>query len=179
MQYAIELYFDKNTEDSLLRLANRIGEEKLSTGFLSWKSRPHLTLGCFNDVDEAEATALLECFAYEHQPMTADIESVGMFTDTRVIFAQPVMTAEMYQLQRELYDCFAAYDTTGWEWYRPDAWTPHCTLALLASDGEEAFLQASQLVLREFQKTVGQFTAVGLVKVTHPVEELFTFPLGQ
>lgn len=177
MQYAIELYFDKATEDNLFRLASRIGEEKLSTGFLSWKSRPHLTLGCFNDVDEAGAAALLKRFAHEHQPMTAALESVGMFTDTQVIFAQPVMNAEMYQLQRELHNCFAAYDTSGWEWYQPDVWVPHCTLATMAADGEEAFLQASQLVLREFQKMAGQFTAVGLVKVTHPVEELCSFPL--
>ena len=52
MQYAIELYFDPATEQKLSALAQRVADEKLSTKFLEWKTRPHLTLACFNDVDE-------------------------------------------------------------------------------------------------------------------------------
>lgn len=44
MQYAIELYFDKETEKKLLGLAQRVADENLSTKFLEWKTRPHLTL---------------------------------------------------------------------------------------------------------------------------------------
>lgn len=52
MQYAIELYYDKETEQKLCNLAKRVADEKLSTKFMEWKTRPHLTLACFNDVDE-------------------------------------------------------------------------------------------------------------------------------
>lgn len=52
MQYAIELYFDEKTESQLMDLAKKIADEKISTRFLEWKTRPHLTLACFNDVDE-------------------------------------------------------------------------------------------------------------------------------
>lgn len=51
MQYAVELYFDKETENKLMDLAQRLADEKLSTKFLEWKTRPHLTLAYFNDVD--------------------------------------------------------------------------------------------------------------------------------
>lgn len=44
MKYAIELYFDKDTEQKLYNLSLRVAEEKLSTKFLEWKTRPHLTL---------------------------------------------------------------------------------------------------------------------------------------
>ena len=40
------------TEQKLSALAQRVADEKLSTKFLEWKTRPHLTLACFNDVDE-------------------------------------------------------------------------------------------------------------------------------
>ncbi len=52
MKYAIELYFDKETEQKLNQLSQKIADEKISTKFLEWKTRPHLTLACYNDVDE-------------------------------------------------------------------------------------------------------------------------------
>lgn len=52
MQYAIELYFDQETETALFRLAQRVAEEKLSTKFMEWKTRPHLTLACFHDKEK-------------------------------------------------------------------------------------------------------------------------------
>ena len=52
MQYAIELYYDKETEQKLYNLAKGVADEKLSTKFMEWTTRPHLTLACFNDVDE-------------------------------------------------------------------------------------------------------------------------------
>ena len=36
MQYAIELYYDKETEKKLLDLAQRVIDENLSTKFLEW-----------------------------------------------------------------------------------------------------------------------------------------------
>lgn len=178
MQYAIELYFDKDTERKLCYLANRVAEEKLSTKFLEWKSRPHLTLACFNDVQEAKCIRQLEHFAKAHEPMPAYIGSIGMFNDSRTIFASPVMNEGMFRFQRELYECLRDFDATGWEWYRPDRWVPHCTLALTKEDDETVFYQASDLILHEFKKMSGMFVSVGLVKVTFPVEEVGTVALG-
>ena len=62
MQYAIELYYDEETEKKLFALAQKVADEKLSTKFLEWKTRPHLTLACFNDVDEAKCTEILKEF---------------------------------------------------------------------------------------------------------------------
>lgn len=177
MQYAIELYYDKETEQKLFDLAGRVAEEKLSTKFLEWKTRPHLTLACFNDVDEEKCMEDLKQFAQTHQSMPAHIGSVGMFTDTRTIFASPVMNDGMYQFQRELHECLKAFDTNGWKWYCPNSWVPHCTLALTGEDEEEVFYKASDLILREFRKMSGKFVSIGLVKISFPVEEIYTVKL--
>ena len=42
VKYAIELYFDKETEKKLYHYAKRIAEEKISTKFLEWKTRPSI-----------------------------------------------------------------------------------------------------------------------------------------
>ncbi|MBO5166361.1 MAG: 2'-5' RNA ligase family protein [Lachnospiraceae bacterium] len=177
MQYAIELYYDKETEQKLFNLANRIAEEKLSTKFLKWKTRPHLTLACFNDVDEEKCMEQLNRFAQTHQSMPAYIGSVGMFNDTRTIFASPVMNDGMYQFQKELHEYLQDFDTTGWEWYCPNRWVPHCTLALTGEDEDDVFYKASELILREFRKMSGKFVSVGLVKILFPVEEIYTVEL--
>ena len=49
MQYAIELFYDEETEKKLLDLSRKVADAKISTKFLEWKTRPHLTLACFND----------------------------------------------------------------------------------------------------------------------------------
>ncbi|MDE7219514.1 MAG: 2'-5' RNA ligase family protein, partial [Oscillospiraceae bacterium] len=140
---------------------------------------PHLTLACFNDVDEARCVEKLRTFARTHKTVPAWLGSVGMFTDTRTIFLSPVMTRSMYQLQGELHEHLKEFDTGGWAWYRPENWVPHCTVALTKEDDGEAFYRASDLVLREFEKMSGEFTAIGLVKVTFPVEELYTAELSR
>ena len=175
MIYAIEMYFDKETEEKIMSLAKKIADAGLSAKYLEWKTRPHVTLTVSNDVDEDRCTELLERFTKAHKAIPAILESVGMFNETKTIFLSPIMTRRMYDLHSELYALLKEFDSTGWEWYQPDVWVPHCTVALTSEDEEEVFYQASNLILREFRKIEGLFTSVGLVKITFPVEELATF----
>ena len=177
MQYAIELYFDPATEQKLSALAQRVADEKLSTKFLEWKTRPHLTLACFNDVDEEKCIQRLKDFAKSHKVAPAYIGSVGMFNDTKTIFASLVMNKSMYRMQEELHKSLEDFDARGWEWYCPDHWAPHCTLALTREDEDSVFYRASDLILKEFQKISGEFVAIGLVKITFPVCEIYTAAL--
>lgn len=109
MKYAIELYYDNETEKALFDFAQKIADKNISTKFLEWKTRPHITLACFNDVDETQCIAKLKDFAQNHKVMSAYIVSVGMFNNTK-----------------------------GWEWYCPNDWIPHCTIALTRDDEDDA-----------------------------------------
>ena len=109
--------------------------------------------------------------------MSAHIASVGMFNDTKTIFASPIMNESMYQFQKELHEFMKDFDTTGWEWYCPNKWVPHCTLALTKDDAEDIFYKASDLILHKFQKLEGEFVSIGLVKISFPVDEIFTVDL--
>lgn len=146
---------------------------------MEWKTRPHPTLACFNDVDEEKCIIRLKKFAKNHIQMPAYIASVGMLTDTKTIFASPVKNNVMYWFQRELHECLYDFDIEGWEWYCPgsDSWLPYCTLALTKEDDEDIFFKASDLILREFEKTSGKFVSM-LVKITFPVDEIFTVELS-
>lgn len=177
MQYAIELYFDIETERKIMRLSNMIASNGISTRFVEWKTRPHVTLACYNDVDEDSCKKLLSEFVEGEKAFPAYLTSVGMFTDTKTIFISPLMNSNLHGLQRRLYELLHDFNNKGWKWYSPDGWVPHCTLALNREDEEDAFYKASELVLRNFHKMEGVFCKIGLVKVTYPVHEVFTLNL--
>lgn len=90
----------------------------------------------------------------------------------------PVGNGALFALQRELHAALCGYDATGWDWYLPDRWTPHCTLALTGEDGKDAFYRASGLILREFRKMQGAIVSAGLVRISFPVEEIYTADFG-
>ena len=159
-------------------MAQKVADEKISTRFLEYKTRPHITLTCFNNVDEEICIKKLKEFAGSHKIMPAYIGSIGMFTDTKTIFVSPIMNSTMFNFQRELFEHLKDFDTKGYEWYYPDRWVPHCALALTAADDEEAFYQASNLLLHEFEKISGQFAEIGSVRITFPVEEVFSINLS-
>lgn len=178
MKYAVEMYFDKITEAKIMGLAQKVADSRLSTKFLEWKTKPHVTLAIFNDVNEQRCIALLREFAKDKIAIPAFLDSVGMFTDTKTIFLNPTMTKRMYQLQADLHEKLAEFDTSGWDWYLPDGWVPHCTVALNSEDREDAFYQCSELILREFTKMEGTHVSLGLVKITFPVEEIAEIPFS-
>ena len=91
MTYEIEMYFDKATEEKIISLAGKVSEAGISTKYLEWKTRPHITLGVFNDVDENRCTKLLEQFAAGHKPKNAHLHSVAAWSDTKVVYLNPCM----------------------------------------------------------------------------------------
>ena len=135
MMYAIEMYFDKVTEEKIMRLAQKIADAGLSTKYLEWKTRPHVTLAVYNDIDVDRCAQLLEKFANDHKTFPALFDAVGMFNYTKTIFLSPIMTRSIYELHSELYVLMQEFEASAWAWYKqPDCWVPHCTVALTSED---------------------------------------------
>ena len=178
MPYAIELFFNKETEEKLYRYVEIIAKEDLSRKFFDSKARPHVALAGFNDVDEKMCIERLNQFAKEQKKLPAYMGSVGMFTDTKTIFASPIMTDELYRIHRELHECLCSFDSKGYEWYYPGRWVSHSTLAMMRSDSDEAFYKACDFVLREFEKINGIFESIALVKISDIAEEIFVAELN-
>ena len=130
-------------------------------------------------MEEEKCIKKLMEFAQSHRQLPLHIGSVGMFNDTKTIFVSPVMNSSMYQFQRELHEYLNDFDNKGWEWYCPDQWVPHCTIALTGEDDDSAFYHASDLILHELEKISGELVSIGLVKITFPVKEIYTIQLDR
>ena len=177
MTYAIELFFNEEMEKKLFYYIERLAKEKISTTFFDYKARPHVALAGFKDVDEKECIEKLKEFAKNHKSIPAYIGSLGMFPDTKTIFASPIMTDSIYQMHRELHESFCGFDSKGYEWYYPGRWVPHSTLAMMGGESDDAFYKACDLMIREFEKVNGVFESIGLVKITPYAEEIFVIDL--
>ena len=84
------------TEEKLYALSKKVSDAKLSTKFMEWKTRPHPTLACFNDLEEEKCIIPLKNNAKKYIQMPVYVASVGMLSDTKTIFASPVMNNAMY-----------------------------------------------------------------------------------
>lgn len=52
-------------------------------------------------------------------------------------------------------------------------------IPLTREDEDSVFYRASDLILHEFEKMCGEFVSIGLVKITFPVEEIYTIELDR
>lgn len=66
MGYAIVLYFNPVTEHAVFSLAEQIAGRGISSKFLEYQMRPHITLACCSNVDETQCVQLLEGFTKKH-----------------------------------------------------------------------------------------------------------------
>ena len=71
MKYAVELYFDKDTEEKIFKLAQGIANEGISKKYLEWRTRPHITIAIFNDIDIEKCDKILKEIAKDTRTFPA------------------------------------------------------------------------------------------------------------
>jgi 2'-5' RNA ligase len=171
MLYAVELYFNKETEEKIMRLPQGLAEKGLSTRYLEWKTRPHITLGLFNNIDLEKCDKLLKEFAKEVTSLPAHLSSIGIFNNSRCIFLSPVVTRELLQLHLNFHNIFSFCDHSGYEYYLPDSWVPHCAVMLGDSDNDNDFCESAKHVIENYGVLHGLFSEISFVEITMPVKE--------
>lgn len=171
MRYAIELNFDKLTEEKIMNLPNGIAEKGISKSYLEWQTRPHITLGIFNDIDIEKCDKLLEEIAGKVKSFPAHLSSIGVFNNSKCVFVSPVVTNELLELHNKIHHTFKFCDHTGAEYYLPGSWVPHCAVMLGEPDDDTSLYEAAKYVIDNYEILQGTFCEVSFVEVTMPVKE--------
>lgn len=179
MIYAIELYFDKKTEEKIMNLPHEIAKKGISKRYLEWQTRPHITLGLFNDINIEKCDKLLEELARQVKSFPAHLSSIGVFNNSKCVFLSPVVTRELFELHRNLHNTFRFCDHTGYEYYLPDVWVPHCAIMLGDSDDDNALFMAAKYVIQNYEVLHGLFCEMSIVEIVMPVKEHTAHKLQQ
>lgn len=129
MHYAIELTLDATTTSIVKGIEGQLSA-LYSSQRLDWSEfRPHVTLGICEELDITRCHAVLLELASE-LPLACRFDSLGAFmSDPAVVFAAPVVSAELLDLHARFHTRFGAFASEQNAYYLPGRWVPHCTLA--------------------------------------------------
>jgi 2'-5' RNA ligase len=173
MGFAVEMYFDRTTEDALRGLRLILAQSGVRPVLDELGDRPHISLGVFSQLDVNSFERCLREFARDRSPLFVRLEGVGSFPG--VVFLRPEKTAALLRIHSEFHAPLGKQDVRSTEYYLPGNWVPHCTMA---QDVEEALMEkAIQTIGRNFQPMTGEILEMGLVEF-RPVVSLYRFPLG-
>ena len=131
MSYAVLLHFDKDNEDTLMKL----WDEALNCGgdpyIIESGIRPHITLAYFEDMNVNSFSDKLESFSRKMNKFSLKLGSIGTFANQQgIVFLAPVVTDYLMELHKEFYEIFDREIEGINSLYTPDNWIPHCTLSI-------------------------------------------------
>lgn len=175
MPYAIEMYFDAETDIRIRAL----WEEFASIGASFMRdsgARPHVSLAVCESVDLPAATQLLDHFAGETSRFPIAFSSLGVFpAEAPVAFLAPKVTAELLALHARFFPAFAALARDCWFHYSLSQWVPHCTLAMGLEPHHMG--RALDICHAAGLPLVGIVSEIGLTKFL-PIEHLHATPFA-
>lgn len=160
MGYAVELYFDEQTEAAITAVWDRIvsagvGDDLGAIGF-----RPHISLAICEDLHDPTAfTAELSALCAESLPLPVTLASVGLFPGT-VLFYAPVMTVPLQKLHQRVWRLVEGLSESPSPLYAPGRWVPHATLSLNLRPDEVP--RAVQAAMTSTLPITGRLVRVGL-----------------
>lgn len=177
MGYAIELFYDHESEPAVRGIWDGLGEKLGKPSLSELGARPHVSLAVYNDgLDAADFPEQLREFAQSVAPFEFKLSSVGTFPSREgVVFLAPVVTRQLLAVHARFHKVFSRNDELGMAYYLPGNWVPHCTVAINLSAAEAR--EAVAYCRESFQPITGRFQQIGLVEF-RPVKELFTCELG-
>lgn len=174
MGYAVSLWFDAAAEARVRALWRELAKTGAET-FADGPIRPHVTLAHGLNLEPEPLVAALGGRLEAQSAFDLTFTGLGLFAESGVLYLSTRMTEPLWTLHRAIAGLAAAHGARSSPHYRPDHWTPHCTLAINLSP--EAMLNAvaaCQGVPFPFSATA---TRVGVIE--NPSErELAVLPLA-
>lgn len=171
MAFAINLYFDQAAEDIIRGIWRQLAPLEKSKCLTCFNSRPHITLAIYENLDLTQAQERIARFCADFTPFQLKFFQLGIFPHHKgTIFLTPNLTEDLFKIHRHFHELFADHLAQEWDYYKPNTWHPHCTLAM------ETPLAYIPLVLEEILKVFTPFEitieSIGIVSL-EPIEYLY------
>ena len=177
MPVAIELLFDKKSENVIRDIWKALYDEGVCRWLYESASIPHITLGVYNDGfgNISEMINEVENFSIEMRQMNLQMSNIGLFNvDGSVIFISPKVTEELLEVHRKFHQQMNKYIKYSWEYYLHNLWIPHCAIAM--NIDENLKLKCIDIVSKKFKPFFVSIEKIGIVKFK-PIETISTFIL--
>lgn len=170
MGYAIELYFDQNSEDKIRKIWKALYEKNISTFMYESNSIPHITLSVYNDNlnDMNEFVNHVISYSKQLTPFKLVLSNIGVFnTKEGVVFLGPKVTSKLLNVHKDFHEHMKKYEKHEWKYYSPDLWIPHCTMAI--DIDKPKMLDSVDIISSMFEPIELNIERVGIIKF-RPIE---------
>ncbi len=170
---AIELAFDTASDQRLKRAWNDLSircSRGLSDSELGL--RPHVTLALFRGREPRSLLSVAGALARHLMPFKLNLRSVDRFSGREgVVFLRPDVSDDLARAHDNVQQLLAEDRELVDSYYRPDAWQPHCTMAINIPEAQIG----EALSLCQAAEIVGPVDVVRVQVVRYrPPTELFT-----
>ena len=176
MPYAIELYFDAETERAVRDFRGSLARAGIRPILDELGDRPHISLALINDLDvNPMAVALRECASATISSFPVTFSEIGAFSgEEGVIFLAPMITAQLMAAHAAGHQILAKVGLQSQEYYLPGNWTPHCTVAYGVEP--QSMASAAESARRIFRPIDGTVREIGMISY-RPVRAICSFGL--
>ncbi len=134
MNYAIELVFDDESQNTINKLRKLLNENGVHDEAVKLN---HISIGDYrtNDIEGLKSKVLK--FSEMVEPFEITLCAAGTFmTKENVIFLVPIMTEKLKSVHKKFIDFMSDFDGKLNQYYDIDRWMPHCTIAIRLTDEE-------------------------------------------
>ena len=136
------ILFDEEAEATIRGSWTALADAGISRSMLAPGIRPHLSLSVCDGSDLPRLRTRLGSLAEETEGFALGLPSLGVFADTGVLYLAVTPRRALFALHRRVDSVCAAGSRALEDWYRPDGWMPHVTLAFgLDADGLAAAIR--------------------------------------
>lgn len=164
MAFALEMYFDAAADAAVRRIWGVLE----SRGVVSAgrgpvvDARPHVSLCVFDSAPMDAVERVVAARTSRLQGLSVVLSSLGFFrTAESVAFLGVIPTERLLRVQREVAADVLPIAVGYWDYYRPDAFVPHCTLASNVRD----FAATADAVTTAALPVEATVTSVGVIEV--------------
>jgi len=170
MSYSTELYFDQDSENKIKEYLNIIKREGIENLFYNLGALPHISLAVYNDnINHLELIKNLEKF--QLNKVNINFKNIGYFcSNENAIFLCPKINYELLDLHKRYHEEFKESIKNEWEYYLPENWIPHCSIAFEVSN--EDFIKTIRILKNDFEPIDVTIEKIGFIR-SRPIEKLY------
>lgn len=165
--YAIEFFFDTQMEDFVKDIWTGLKINGITSNMADIDElRPHITVAVYNsDLPIELLVRRFDTATKQMSPIDVKFDVVAAFPTSGTVFVSPTITSQLFESHRQFYYSLGEYDAFANEYYIPDSWVPHCTLAIMLN--QNLLLKTLEYCLNRFNPLKGRITEIGVVKLEY------------
>ncbi|WP_028612562.1 2'-5' RNA ligase family protein [Paenibacillus harenae] len=174
--YAVEFFFEEKFEQYVKSIWKGLHDEQITSNMYEISEiRPHMTAAVYKDIPDLERySTQFNSFFENLSELDIKFDILASFPTSGTLFIDPTVTEGLIKLHKQYHKEFEDLLEFANQYYIPDNWNPHCTVALQLYS--EQMIEAMKYCYQVFIPQKSKIIGVGLVKLDFESNKCLSSP---